>query len=74
MPVRLDEVRQVMRAGAGLHRDETAGQRAHEYGELAPAHAPLERDPAALVEADNVEAVLAEIDTERVHGHGVVPP
>jgi hypothetical protein len=66
---RLEPPAQVVGADAGLHADE-AGRQVGELGlELPARQLPAQDDGAALIKADEVEGVLADVDAE--DGDGV---
>ena len=66
----LEPPAQVVGADAGLHPDQ-AGRQVGELGfELPARQLPAQDDGAALIEADEVEGVLADVDAE--DGDGVV--
>jgi hypothetical protein len=58
----------MVRPGTGLHADQTA-RNVHEPPlELRPRDLQLQYNRPALVEADQVEGVLADIDADRGDG------
>jgi len=54
----------VMRAGAGFHADQTGWNIGQAVGELSPGELDPQHDSAALILADEMEAVLAQIDAD----------
>src|SRR5262249_17423834 len=60
----------VMRSRAGFHPDQAAWNVGEPALELSARALQLQNDRSALIEADKVEAILAEVDADRAHGGG----
>ena len=58
----------VMGTGTGFHADEAARDVRETALELTTAELDLQRDRAARVKADEMEAVLTQINTDRGNG------
>jgi hypothetical protein len=62
---------QVMGADAGLHADQAGRHVGQANLDLGPRQALAQRDGATLVEAEQMEGVLADIDAQRGDGSGL---
>jgi hypothetical protein len=58
----------MMGAGTGFHADQAGWDVRQSLSELGPGELDAQHDGAALILADKVEAVLAEIDTQGGNG------
>jgi hypothetical protein len=65
VPEGLDLARNVMRAGAGLQADKAGRQIGKAAHQLAARYLDAQADGAALIEADEVERVLADVEADR---------
>jgi hypothetical protein len=64
MAERLELAADVMRASAGFHADPTGWKISQAAGELSSGELDPQHDGAALILANEMEAVLAQIDAE----------
>ena len=64
MAERLELAADVVGAGAGFHADQAGRNVGQALGELGPGELDAQHDGAALILADEVEAVLAQIDAQ----------
>ncbi len=67
MAQRLKLPARMVRADAGLHTDQAGRQVGEPRNHLATGQLALENDVAIAIEADDVERILADIDTDRRH-------
>ena len=70
MPECLDLARDVIRARSGFEADETGQQIGKAARKLVARYLDAHRDGPALVEADEVERVLADVEADRGNGIG----
>jgi hypothetical protein len=61
----------VMRAATGFHADQAARNVGKPALKLSARALQLQNDRPALIEADKMETILAEIDADRADGSGL---